>query len=91
MGIGGVGLAGYFVEHVGGDLFVPSCTPSPGLRPALLFGAQIDYALTKNVRISAFPLTWQVQPAFDGTRAAPRDASGVWMRFGIGLGAGIDL
>jgi len=90
-GIGGVGLAGYFVEHVGGDLFVPSCRPSPGARPALLFGAEIDYALTKNVRLSAFPLTWQIQPSFDGVRAAPRDASGVWMRFGIGIGAGIDL
>lgn len=90
-GLGGVGLAGYFVEHVGGDLFVPSCRPSPGARPALLFGAEIDYALTKNVRLSAFPLTWQVQPAFAGVRSVPRDASGVWMRFGIGIGAGIDL
>lgn len=90
-GIGGVGLAGYFVEHVGGDLFVPSCTPSPGVRPALLFGAAVDYALTKNVRLSAFPLTWQIQPAFGGVRTTPRDASGVWMRFGIGIGAGIDL
>ncbi|MBX3219792.1 MAG: PEGA domain-containing protein [Labilithrix sp.] len=91
VGIGGLGVAGYFVEHVGGDLFVPSCTPSPGVRPALLLGAQIDYALTSVVRLSAFPLTWQVQSAFDGVRAAPRDASGVWMRFGVGLGAGIDL
>ena len=90
-GMGGLGLAGYFVEHVGGDLFVPSCRPSPGVRPALLFGAEIDYALTKSVRLSAFPLTWQIQPAFDGARGAPRDASGVWMRFGFGIGAGIDL
>ncbi len=91
VGLAGIGLAGYFVEHVGGDLFVPSCHPSPGVRPALLFGAQIDYALTKTVRLSAFPLTWQVQPAFGGTRSVPRDAGGAWMRFGIGIGAGIDL
>ncbi len=90
-GMAGLGLAGYFVEHVGGDLFVPSCRPSPGVRPALLFGAAIDYALTKSVRLSAFPLTWQIQSSFDGVRAAPRDASGVWMRLGIGIGAGIDL
>lgn len=90
-GIGGLGLAGYFVEDVGGDVFVPSCSPSPGVRPALLLGAQVDYALTKSVRLTAFPLTWQVQAAFDGARGAPRDASGVWMRFGMGLGAGIDL
>ncbi|MBX3259442.1 MAG: PEGA domain-containing protein [Labilithrix sp.] len=90
-GIGGLGLAGYFVEDVGGDVFVPSCAPSPGVRPALLLGAQIDYALTKSVRLTAFPLTWQVQSAFDGTRGAPRDASGAWMRIGMGLGAGVDL
>jgi len=41
--------------------------------------------------VSAFPLTWQVQPAFDGTRASPKDASGVWMRFGFGIGGGVDF
>jgi len=90
-GIGGVGLAGYFVDNVGGDLFVPSCRASPGARPALLLGGRVDYAVTQILRLSAFPLMFQVQPAFDGTRAAPRDASGVWMRFGIGIGAGVDL
>jgi hypothetical protein len=89
--IGGVGIAGYVVDDVGGDLFVPSCTASPGVRPALLFGAQLDYAITSVLRLSAFPLTWQIQPAFDGARASPQDASGIWMRFGIGLGAGVDL
>lgn len=91
VGVGGLGFAGYFVENVGGDLFVPSCQPSPGLRPALLFGAQIDYALTKIVRLSAFPLTWQIHAAFDGARSAPRDATTSWSRFGFGIGGGIDL
>jgi hypothetical protein len=90
-GMGGLGLAGYFVDNVGGDLFIPSCRPSPGVRPALLLGTEIAYAATSYLRLSAFPLTWQIQPAFDGTRATPRDASGVWMRFGIGIGAGVDL
>lgn len=90
-GIGGVGLAGYFVGDVGGDLFVPSCDPSPGVRPALLVGVHVDYALTKRLRLSAFPLTWQIHPSFAGTRSDPRDASSAWMRFGIGIGAGVDL
>ena len=90
-GIGGLGLAGYFVDHVGGDLFAPSCDPSPGLRPTLLLGAQVDYALTQRVRLSAFPLTWQIHSAFGGARSDPRDASGAWMRIGIGVGAGVDL
>jgi PEGA domain-containing protein len=89
--IAGVGAAAYFVDNVGGDLFVPSCDPSPGVRPALLLGGQLDFAISSAVRLTAFPLTWQVQPSFEGARAAPRDASGVWMRFGIALGAGVDL
>lgn len=91
VGIGGLGLAGYSARSLGGDLFVPTCDPSPGVRPAMLFGAELDYELTSRVRLSAFPLTFQVQPAFDGVRGAPRDASGIWMRFGFGLGAGVDL
>ncbi len=91
VGIVGAGIAGYFVDDVGGDLFVPSCRASPGVRPAILVGAEVDYAITPIVRLSAFPLTWQLQPAFDGTRTAPRDASSAWMRFGIGIGAGLDL
>jgi hypothetical protein len=90
-GLAGVGAAGYFVDDVGGDVFVPSCRSSPGVRPALLFGARIDYAISSVVRLSAFPLSWQVQPAFDGARGTPRDASGVWMKFGFGIGAGVDL
>ncbi len=90
--IAGVGAAGYFAgDNVGGDVFVPSCNPSPGVRPALMLGTQIDFALASIVRLSAWPLTWQVQPAFDGTRATPEDSSGVWMRFGLGIGAGVDL
>lgn len=90
-GIAGLGLAGYFAGQVGGDLFVPTCNASPGVRPAMLFGAQLDYAITQSIRLTAYPLTWQLQPAFDGARAAPRDASGIWMRFGISLGAGVDF
>ena len=89
--IGGVGLAALSTDGIGGDLFVPSCRVSPGVRPALLLGTQIDYAVNQLLRLTAFPLTFQVQPAFDGVRASPRDASGIWMRFGIGIGAGVDL
>lgn len=90
-GLGGVGIAGYAAGNLGGDVFVPTCDASPGVRPTLMLGARVDYALTRLVKLSAVPLTWQVQPSFDGTRAVPRDASGVWMRFGMGVGAGVDL
>lgn len=91
IGLGGAGMATYFVDDVGGDLFVPNCHASPGVRPAMVLGAQLDFNLTSHMRLSAFPLTWQLQPRFDGARTAPRDASGVWMRFGVAIGAGVDL
>ena len=90
-GSAGLGIAGYSVDNVGGDLFVPSCSASPGVRPSFLLGTEIDYAVTPTFRISAFPLSWQIQSAFDGARTTPRDASGAWMRFGIGIGAGVNL
>jgi hypothetical protein len=89
--LAGLGAAGYFIGDVGGDVFIPSCNTSPGVRPALLVGSELDYAVTSSVRLSAFPLSWQFQPAFAGTRASPHDASSPWMRFGIGVGAGVDL
>lgn len=90
-GTGGLGLAGYSVDNVGGDVFLPSCSASPGVRPTFLLGTAVDYAVTRAFRVSFFPLSWQIQSAFDGARDTPRDASGAWMRFGIGLGAGVNL
>lgn len=91
VGVGGVGVAGYVVPDTGGDLFNPSCTSSPGLRPSLLLGAQIDYALGSTFRLSAMPMTVQLHPAFSGVRQSPIDASGAWVRFMIGFGVGVDL
>jgi hypothetical protein len=90
-GMFGAGMTGYAHDELGSDLFLADCDPSTGLQPAFLFGAEIDYAIGSLIRISAFPLTWHLQPAFDGVRSAPRDATGVWMRFGFGIGAGVDL
>lgn len=91
VGVGGIGVAGYVVPDTGGDLFNPSCTSSPGLRPSLLAGAQIDYALGSTFRLSAMPITMQLHPSFAGVRQTPIDASGAWLRFMFGLGIGVDL
>lgn len=91
VGVGGAGIAGYVVPDTGGDLFNPSCTSSPGVRPALLLGAQIDYALGSTFRLSAMPITMQLHPAFSGVRQSPIDASGAWVRFMFGIGIGVDL
>lgn len=90
-GLAGVGVAGLSHDEVGADVFLASCDPSVGMTPSFLFGAEIDYALGSLVRLAVFPLTWQMQPAFEGARGSPRDASSLWMRFGFGFGAGVDL
>ena len=89
--VAGVGVAAYFAGDLGGDVFVPSCSPAPGPKPAFMAGAQVDFALTPIVRLSALPLVLQLQPSFDGARSQPVDASGIWMRATIAIGAGVDL
>jgi hypothetical protein len=91
VGVGGIGVAAYAVPDTGGDLFIPSCTSSPGLRPAVLVGAQVDYAITGALRLTAMPISMQLHPAFAGVRTTPIDASGVWLRFGLGIGVGVAL
>ena len=89
--LAGLGAAAYFAGDLGGDVFVPTCNASPGVKPAFMAGARIDYALTPMVRLSALPIVLQVQPSFDGTRSTPIDASGIWTRATIAIGAGVDL
>lgn len=89
--LGGAGLAAYSADDLGGDLFVPACKPRPGPRPAMILGAELDYAITPVVRLSALPLLLQIQPSFEGTRSTPLDTSGVWWRATIALGVGVDL
>jgi hypothetical protein len=91
LGMLGAGIATYLVDDVGGDLFVPSCNTSPGVRPSFMAGAQIDWAVSGPFRLSAWPLLLQLQPAFDGTRSSPKDASGVWLRVMLALGVGMDF
>jgi hypothetical protein len=89
--IAGVGAAAYFADDLGGDVFIPQCKPSPGARPAIMAGAQVDFAITPVVRLSALPLVLQLQPSFEGTRSTPIDTSGVWIRATIAIGVGVDL
>lgn len=89
--LAGVGMAAYFIGDVGGDVFIPSCTTTPGVRPSFLVGAQLDYAVSSAVRLTVQPITLQLQPAFAAVRESPKDASGLWMRATIAFGAGVDF
>ena len=87
----GFGLGGYFASPVGGDVFLPSCSPAPGVVPALTVGASVSYAFTRSVRAVVAPLWFEAEPAFYGVRRTPIDASGPWLRLGGGLGVAVDL
>lgn len=89
--LAGVGVAGFVTSDVGGDVFIPSCTTSPGLRPTFLVGGRVDYAITPLFRLSALPIVLQLQPAYAGTRSGPVDATGLWVMASLALGLGVDF
>ncbi len=87
----GLGFATYSAGEVGGDLFIPSCSPTPGTKPAVYLGGEVSYAFSREMRLVLSPVILEAQPAFAGTRATPKDASGVWLRYGVAAGLAFDL
>jgi hypothetical protein len=87
----GLGLAAYRLDRAGGDVFVPTCRSSPGVKPAVLVGASVSYAFSRDLRLTLLPIVIEAQAAFQGARTTPTDASGTWLRFGAGLGVAFDL
>jgi PEGA domain len=88
---GGLGLASYSVSAVGGDIFIPTCIPTPGAQVAARAGLEISYAFSKYFRAALTPIGVQVHPAYSGVRNTPLDATGMWLRYGFGLGIALDL
>jgi hypothetical protein len=83
----GLGVASLSSDRTGGDLFEPTCTPSYGLRPAVLAAPDLELAVGV-ARLVVSPVMLQVNPAFEGARG---DATGAWLRVAMGLGFGVDL
>jgi len=90
-GDAGLGIATYSVGEVGGDLFVPSCSPTPGVKPAVYLGGEVSYAFSHELRLVFSPVILEAQPAFGGARSSPKDASGLWLRYGVAGGLAFDL
>jgi hypothetical protein len=87
----GFGFASEIGSQLGGDVFVPNCDASPGLVPAVHFGADLSYRVLSSLSVVFSPLVLEVQPAFAGARSTPIDASGPWIRIGAGLGLTVNL
>jgi hypothetical protein len=87
----GAGAAFYFADQVGGDVFVPTCRASFGAKPVFHAGLEAALAVTPAFHVGLSPLVLDLHPAFDGAREQPKDAAGLWVRVGFGVGLGIDL
>jgi hypothetical protein len=87
----GLGLAWYDASVLGSDLFYPTCQPTPGTQPAAHAGLEVSYALIPNLRVYGAPLNLEIHPSYSGARPNPVDATGAWLRLGIGLGLAVDL
>ena len=87
----GFGFSSLTASELGGDLFDPTCSGSPGLRPDGYASLDVSIRLTPALRLMVVPLTVDVHPAYAGARAAPIDASGASTRLGFGLGLGVDF
>jgi hypothetical protein len=87
----GLGIATYAIGEAGRDVFVPTCRPSPGVKPAAHFDGSVSYALSPELRLLFTPLFLELQPAFNGVSTAPRDASGLWLRLGAAAGLAFDV
>jgi hypothetical protein len=86
----GLGIATYSVGEAGRDVFVPTCRPSPGVEPAVHFDGVASYAFSRDLRLLLSPVVLEFQPAFGGTSNAPRDATGLWIRYSAAAGLAFD-
>jgi hypothetical protein len=87
----GVGIATYSASEVGGDLFTPTCRPSIAPVPAAYLAGSASYSFSHELRLLLSPVILQAQPAFDGARNAPKDASGLWIRYAFAAGLAFDV
>jgi hypothetical protein len=86
----GLGFATYAMSEAGRDLFLPSCRPSPGVEPAMHLEGTATYSFSREIRLLLSPIVFEAQPAFGGTSAAPKDATGAWLRLGAAAGLAFD-
>jgi hypothetical protein len=87
----GLGLAWYDANVLGSDLFYPTCQPSPGAQPAAHAGLEVSYVIIPNLRVYGALLNVEIHPSYSGARPNPIDATGAWLRLGLGLGVAVDL
>jgi len=89
LGLGVADLPG--AGQLGGDVFVPSCSASPGARALVHLGSEVSIAVGRAIRLLIAPVTVEAHAAYAGTRAAPSDATSTWWRFGSTAGVAYDF
>jgi hypothetical protein len=89
----GIGAAIYASgQPIGGDLFAPACAYGGSLTADGYAALDISLRLTTAIRLVLLPATFDIHPGWVGTRSdANLDASGPWVRLGLGFAFAVDL
>jgi len=88
----GFGAAIYATSsNVGGDVFAPSCTFGGSAAPDVYASLDVSFRATQAIRVLFVPASFDLHGSYDGARTGGPDATSPWIRFGIGLGAALDL
>ncbi len=88
----GFGAAFYASSSlVGGDLFLPSCSFGGAVSPDAYAALDVSLRATQALRFMFVPASFDLHGSWSGARFGGPDATSVWVRFGFGLGAALDL
>lgn len=88
----GFGAAIYISSSpIAGDLFAPACAYGGSLAPDGYAEADVSVRLDDHFRL-VFPATFDIHTAYVGTRSdLSLDATGPWIRVGLGVALAVDL
>ncbi len=89
----GVGAAIYISDRpIGGDLFAPACAYGGSIVPDAYAALDVSLHLSEALHLVLFPATFDIHPSWDGSRSGPPvDASGAWIRLGLGFAFAVNL
>jgi hypothetical protein len=77
---------------IGGDLFAPACAYGGSLAPDGYAALDVSLGIVDAIRVVFFPATLDLHASYVGARSdSVVDATGVWMRIGIGVALAVDL
>ena len=78
-------------SNIGGDVYAPSCAFGGAAAPDVYAALDLSFRATEALRLMFVPASFDLHGSYDGARTGSADATGPWVRFGVGIGAALDL